>query len=218
MHDVIERPQQVIKTEILYSVLSKEHIESATECLAEAFLDEPLLKHLGLSYELLFDFLKPRVVNTAKDGLSVVAIENNVVVSAILCDDFSEDEVPYDNQDKWQSQIDPVFEVLSDLHKHSLEEQKMHADGLLFYHLFFGGTRMSSRRQGHLRKLIDMTFAIAREKEFDVMVVEASSIGTQKSCREYGFQFSNTIQYSDYPHPLIHGLEGEKIELFLKRI
>ncbi|TAE34687.1 MAG: hypothetical protein EAY65_01730 [Alphaproteobacteria bacterium] len=199
-----------------YKVLDHCHMESALHCLAEAFLDEPLLKFLNIPYQATADILRPRLHTSIEQGLSVIAVEGDRVVSTIFCDDNNEDHVPYPNEQQWEGYWQPVFDLLGKLHGESVMEQAMHAQGLKFYHLFFAGTVRDARNKGHLRQLMRMSLEVARKKGFDVAMVEASSKGTQKACRDFGYELAHTVEYKDVP--TLAALHDEKIELFLLKI
>jgi hypothetical protein len=203
-------------TRVEFSVLKPEHVAGALHCLAESFLDEPILKTLQVPYEALSDFLRPRIELTAQDGLSVVALENGKVVSTVFCDDNHDQPVPYANESQWNDLWNPILDLLEQLHHGSEVEQAMHAEGLKFYHIFFGGTLREGRRKGYLKKLVSMALDIAREKGFDIAMAEATSPGSQHTCRQLGFIQPYALNYGDIP--ALTALEGERLELHLLRL
>ncbi len=199
------------------TVLKPAHIEGALHCLAEAFLDEPIISTSGVSYQALKDFLRPRIERTAEDGLSFVAVEKGQVVSVLFSDDNDEAPVPYPNQAQWEPQFAPIFDLLGRLHAESPIEQQMHAEGLRFYHIFFGGTLKEARKKGYLKHLMAMALDWSRAKGFQVAMVEATSPGSQHTCRSFGFTLAHKIVYADVP--FLSALGGQAaLELYLLRL
>lgn len=204
------------QTQVHFTTLQPEHVEGALHCLAQSFMDEPILKTIQLPYEALRDFLRPRIELTAQDGLSVVAVENGKVVSAILSDDNTLEHVPYPNEGQWAPQLAPVLELLSQLHEGSAMEQDMLAQGLRFYHLFFAGTLPEGRNKGYVNRLMALSLEIARTKGFQVAMVEATSPGSQHTCRKFGYTLAHRICYQDV---LILSTLGQAgLELYLLRL
>lgn len=203
-------------TQVEFLVLRPEHVDGAVDCLAESFMDEPICRALGLPQQALADFLRPRIELTAQDGLSCVTLENGKVVSTLFNDNNHDEPVPYANEAHWKRYMDPIFEVLEQLHHGSEVEQQLHAEGLRFFHIFFGGTIQQGRRKGYLKRLMTMSLNIAREKGFDVAMAEATSPGSQHTCRTFGFVNPFALQYADIP--ALASIGDTALELHLLRL
>ena len=203
-------------TAVEFTPLTHEHVDAAVDCLAESFMDEPICRALALPKEALLDFLKPRIEITARDGFSCVAVENGKVVSVAFNDDNSDQPVPYANSERWDAYWVPILNLLEQLHQGSQQEQQFHAEGLKFFHMFFWATLPEARGKGYLKRLVEMSLEIAKSKGFDVAMVEATSLGSQVTCRKFEFELSHALPYQGVPK--LASIGNTALELYLFRL
>lgn len=197
--------QKLVQTEkISIEILLPKHVEGATACIADTFAEgEPMSQILGISKQEFTRFARLFIDKAAREGLSVVAInEEQKVVGAFIAEDYVTQ--PPLGLDTISEKFIPVFVLLESLSKRYLASQPV-AEGT-HYHIFMCGVYQQYANRHLGRKLEWFAEDVARERGYKVVVCEATGRISQFICaNQLGFEYVDEINYQDFR------LEGEAV-------
>jgi histidine decarboxylase len=94
--------------------LGREHMQSAADLFIKTFCDdEPITKHLGIAYHEYEPFVQAVIQKAVKDGLSVVAVDdNNRVVACAIGEDITDTFQP---NASLYPKMKPIFALIEEL-------------------------------------------------------------------------------------------------------
>lgn len=179
-------------------IMGEEHVEQASICVANAFLREPMTRTLGINYEqVLNDFAKP-VEKVARDGLSVVAIDDETgdVIGVCVNKDYTVSPVEEDNG---YSDSLPIFTLVDQLD--DAATQLINVPSNEVFHLYILAVDGNHCSEGIAAKLTERTYQIAKEKGFKQIVSEVTGPISQHIIgQKAGFQEIGRVNYRDFEY------------------
>ena len=177
--------------------LTEKHIEAASECLAKSFAREPMIQCLGISWQTVRDNFVHVVSKSAKNGLSLVTIEQSSgeVAGVTINMDMASD--PVDEGVIFDDCLNPVFALLE-----TLDTSVSDFDGAKkgdFFHFFMLAVdeRYSGNNLGALQT--QATFDTAIANGYKTLVLEATGSVRQHVCgTKLGCKTISEINYSEF--------------------
>lgn len=186
----------MMKTEYTISTLQPKHTQSAIELFTRAFCDsEPITKHLEISYAEYEPFVREVVEKAIKDGLSVVAVnQEGKVIACTIGEDITDQFSPHVEK---YPKLKPVFELLSKLSDPFLKGKHFAKNKIA--HVWIAIVDQTYRGQG-LSTAIDMACAdLAVRKGFDFVYAEFTNPVSEKITHHYKvYKLCNSIKYDDF--------------------
>jgi len=151
-----------------YHILKNEHYDQAVNLISQAFCEyEPMTKYLGITPIAFIPFAKLLIQKAIKDGLSIVALDNDQIVACTIVEDIA-DPLNIDID------IDPRFNIIFSLLEHLgsdfLSERAMYKWHIA--HLFITAVDKKYHGKGLSRKINFESIRLATEKNFDFMCCE----------------------------------------------
>ena len=183
--------------EITLEVLTTRHIEGATACIADTFAGgEPMSQLLAISRQEFIRFARLFVEKTAKEGLSVVAVnEDQEVIGATIAEDYMTE--PPLGLDCISEKFNPIFALLESLGERYIVSQGVRPG--THYHIFMCGVYQQYANRRLAQKLNKFAEDIAREKKYQAVVCEATGRISQFVCaNQLGFEYVDEINYQDF--------------------
>ena len=190
-------PGAVLPQKITLEVLGPQHINGATACIASTFAaGEPMSQHLGITQDEFIQFARLFIEKTAREGLSVVALdEEQRVIGATIAEDYVTE--PPAGLEAISEKFTPVFALLE-----SLGERYVASQGVTsgtHYHIFMCGVYQQYANRRLAQKLNRFAQDMARERGFKAAVCEATGrISQFVSVNQLGFDYVDEINYQDF--------------------
>ncbi|GEM_PF-1992614 len=148
-----------------YEVLNDKHYDPVVDVISRTFCeDEPMTKYLGITQNAIIPFAQLIVEKAIKDGLSVVALENNKVVACTIVEDMAD---PLN----LAIEIDPRFKIIFSLLEHlgtDFFNERVPDKGHIA-HLFITAVDKNYHGQGLSIKINFESIRLAKDKKFDFM-------------------------------------------------
>jgi len=103
-----------VQTGYTVQTLGREHMQAVADLFIKTFCDsEPVTKHLGIQHHEYEPFVLSVIQKAVKDGLSVVALdENNNVVACVISEDITDSFKPNLAQ---YPKMKPIFAIIEKL-------------------------------------------------------------------------------------------------------
>ena len=202
MNTAIQQATQ--SQEITLEILQPKHVEGAITCIADTFAGgEPMSQLLGITRQEFTQFARLFIEKTAKEGLSVVAInEEQEVIGATIAEDYMTD--PPLGLDTISEKFNPIFALLESLGTQYIASQGVAPD--THYHIFMCGVYQHYANRRLAQKLNQFAEDIARERKYRAVVCEATGRISQFVCaNQLGFAYVDEISYKDFQ------LEGKRV-------
>lgn len=197
-----------IKTTI--QTLQNTHEKSTIELFVKAFCDsEPLTKHLKITYKDYEPFANEVVKKAIKDGMSVVALdENNRVIACTIGEDITD---PFHPVMSKYPKMGPIFAFIDTVSEPFLSNKKF-VKGKID-HIWISITHPEFRGQG-LSTKIDMACAeLAAKKGFEFSYTEFTNVPSEKIAHHYPVnKLMNTVKFEEFTwkgQTPFKGLKGE---------
>ncbi|MDJ1479021.1 hypothetical protein QNI16_00920 [Cytophagaceae bacterium YF14B1] len=205
---------------ITYSVLTKDDVEGAVDCISSTFTyGEPMTKLLGISKKEFDHFAKLFVNKAVTDGLSIVAKDSisGEVIGCLVCEDFIT-ELP-EGIETISEKFFPIFGLLEEL-TNKFKSQNVVAQGEL-YHLFMGGVRKEFAGKGVIDELTLEAEKLAQSKNFKGAIGEATGpISQHVYVNRFGYQPLDIVEYKEFlfeDAPVFADIQDcEKCQLIIK--
>ncbi|MFC4892686.1 GNAT family N-acetyltransferase [Pseudofrancisella aestuarii] len=186
------------ESKIIYSRLDYSRVQEVAELFANLFIQEEyLIKNSKVSYENYILATTVRAKHAATTGLSLIAIcenTNKVIGFCINIDPYSEIQV---DRSSYASK-DPAFEIinsaLSGLYNGISFEEKPGVN----FSIYALGVSSEFQNKGIASNLFKISEQIAIEKNFSVILTDATSPGTKKIAEKLNYTAINKFSYKDY--------------------
>lgn len=180
-----------------YKTLAQEHFDQAVKVITQSFCEnEPMTRYLGITQQEFTPFAELMVEKAIKDGLSIVALEDDKVSACTVVEDIAN---PLDIS----IEIDPRFKIIFSLLEHlggDFFQEKMLEKGHIA-HLFITAVSSDYHGQGLSRKVNFESIQLAKQKHFDFMCCEFThhynEQGTLKNIKNNKLLI-RTCQYRNY--------------------
>jgi len=180
------------------SLLEDFHIIKASECLAKAFLKEPMAETLKISYNMMREFCLKVVSKAAKESkLSVVAIGplNEQIVGVCINKDLL--DPPINEDDLVNKKFYPIFELLDELDNRYRKENKINPNEM--FHTLMIAVDSNSKSKNISSSLLEASFEIAKKRGYKKAIMEATGpISQHIAINKFGYKEFTSIKYSDY--------------------
>lgn len=151
-----------------YDVLKEEYFEQAVNVITHSFCEyEPMTKYLGITSAEFTPFAKILVKKAIKDGLSIVALDNNKVAACTIVEDIAN---PFDINMDIDRRFKIIFSLLEYLGNEFFRERAMYKGHIA--HLFITAVDKDYHGQGLSRKINFESIRLAKERGFDFMCCE----------------------------------------------
>ncbi len=151
-----------------YAVLSSEHFDQAINVISHAFCEyEPMTKYLSISTHEFIPFAKLMVEKAIKDGLSIVALDNDKVSACTIVEDIAE---PLNITIDLDPRFKIIFTLLEDLASEFFSERILHKNHIA--HLFITAVDKNYHGHGLSKKINFESIRLAKENGFDFMRCE----------------------------------------------
>ncbi|MEM6843020.1 MAG: hypothetical protein AAF632_12400 [Bacteroidota bacterium] len=192
------------ESEIVLEILEDKHIAGATRCIADTFAQgEPMSGALGITPEEFEHFARLFITKSAKEGLSVVAVNGvKEVIGATICEDYVSE--PPEGIASISEKFGPIvqlLELLSNCYTNLYKvEPRSH------FHIFMCGVYQS---YAHLRlgqKLNHFAEDVARERGYRTLICEATGRVSQFVAQhQLKFEYVEEVSYHNFLY------EGEAV-------
>ena len=183
--------------ELKYSLLTKKDILSAINCVVKVFLyEESMTKSLNISNSEFRVFVKLICEKMAREKMSYVCKNNvNQVVGFCLNEDLVTE--PLSKSVKITSKMNPIFVLLGRLDNSYFRNKKI--SQRKFFHLFMVGSLKEYRNKGIARELIAKSLALAKKREFELAITEATNLKSQNLFKNhFNFKEFKKIPYKKF--------------------
>ena len=183
--------------EVVIEVLESRHIDGATACIAATFAKgEPMSQLLGISLDEFTHFARLFIEKTAREGLSVVAVNSQgEVIGVTVAEDYASE--PPAAIDTVSAKFEPIFALLEALGDRYMDHHEV-APGT-HYHIFMCGVYQEYANRRLAQKLNLFAENIAREKGYQATVCEATGRISQFVCaQQLGMEFVDEIYYKTF--------------------
>jgi len=159
-----------------YDILKHEHYDQAVNVISHSFCEyEPMTKYLGLTHHEFIPFAKFMVDKAIKDGLSIVALDNDKVTACTIVEDIAD---PLNISIDIDPRFKIIFSLLENLGNDFLSERTIDKGHIA--HLFITAVNKNHHGQGLSRKINFESIRLAKEKGFDFMCCEFTHDYNQK--------------------------------------
>lgn len=176
--------------------LQDEHVESAVKLFSRSFCDsEPITKHLNIPYNDYEPFAREVVQKAVKDGLSVVAVdENNQVIACAIGEDIVDRFTPKMNQ---YPKMKPIFDLLDDVSEPFFSDKNFKKGKIV--HVWIAIVDEKYRGQGLSTEIDSACAELAVRKGFDFAYAEFTNHISEKITHHYKvLKPCNSIEYDSY--------------------
>ena len=192
----VTTPGAVLPQKITLEILGPQHVDGATACIASTFAaGEPMSQHLGITQDEFIQFARLFIEKTAREGLSVVAVDEQQVIGATIAEDYVTE--PPAGLEAISEKFAPVFALLE-----SLGERYVASQGVIpgtHYHIFMCGVFQQYANRRLAQKLNRFAQDVARERKFKTAVCEATGRISQFVCtNQLEFNYVDEINYQDF--------------------
>ncbi len=192
----VTTPGTVLSQKITLEILGPQHVDGATACIASTFAaGEPMSQHLGITQDEFIQFARLFIEKTAREGLSVVAVDEQQVIGATIAEDYVTE--PPAGLEAISEKFTPVFALLE-----SLSERYVASQGVIpgtHYHIFMCGVYQQYANRRLAQKLNRFAQDVARERKFKTAVCEATGRISQFVCtNQLEFNYVDEINYQDF--------------------
>ncbi len=192
----------ITETNYKIATLAKEHLESATDLFTRVFCDnEPVTKHIGITYQEYKPFVAEVLTKAVEDGLSVVAIDkNNQVIACAISEDIADRFIP---NTKHYPKLTPVIALLDKLSSQFCAGKKFLKGKIA--HVWISAVSPDHRGTG-LSTSIDMACGnLAVSKGYDFAYAEFTNPISQNITHHYkSIEKCGSINYENFT------FEGQK--------
>ena len=181
-----------------YSILTlqKEHIESTVKLFVRSFCDsEPITKHLNMPYNDYEPFVREVLQKAVRDGLSVVAVdENNQAIACTIGEDITDMFVPRVDQ---YPRMKPIFDLLDDVSEPFLSDKDFTPGKIV--HVWIAIVDEKHRGQGLSTAIDSACGELAVRKGFDFAYAEFTNPISENITHHYqALKPCNKIEYDNY--------------------
>lgn len=174
-----------------YSLLNESSKDGAVRCISESFFKNDLLGvELGISFNDWINFSSGAVDKSIKDKVSFVALDGKAVVGANLCYNFEN----YSPED--YNTIKSFFPISSFMDT-IYEDYDVSGKGLHFSYI---GVVSNYLRKNVAFEMANRNINFAREKNYDKIILEATSPYSQRNAVKLGFKKVNEVFYKDFEY------------------
>ncbi len=164
-----------------YEVLSHKHHDQVIEVISRTFSEyEPMTNYLGITREAMLPFAKLMTEKAIKDGLSIVALENDQVIACTIVEDMAD---PLDITTEIDARFKIIFSLLEHLGTNFFNERIIDKGHLA--HLFITAVDKNHHGHGLSKKINFESIRLAKEKQFDFMCCEFTHAYNEKGTVKY---------------------------------
>ncbi len=186
-----------------YVILNDSHAEQCVSLISKTFcLDEPMTKYLKISYDQFVPFAKLMVEKAIHDGLSMVALDNNLVVACTIVEDMAD---PLDININIDPKFNIIFSFLEHLGRDFFNERIVKKGHIA--HLFITAVDKNYHGQGLSKKINFESICLAEKQGFDFMCCEFTHAYNEKGTLK-NIENSRLLIHSSQYHEFI--FEGKK--------
>jgi len=184
---------------VSYQTLTPKMVPKAVDCIAVSFANksDPFTKALGLTQAQWGVMAQMFVQRAADKDLSFVAVNENdgQIVGVTINEDWKEKQ-----PDVYRSLVDwaPVRAIFNELHTRYKAQQAFITHGKVLHPLYFTCVRPEARRLGIVSKLWEQSVELARSRNYEQMVAEASNPSSESVFQKLGFTESSFVKFADF--------------------
>ena len=188
------------KTKTGYRILTlgREHMQSAADLFIKTFCDgEPITKHLGIQYHEFEPFALAVIQKAVKDGLSVVAVDDdNRVVACVIGEDITDTFTP---TVELYPKMKPIFALIEELSAPFLNGKQFKKGKMS--HIWVAMVDETCRGKGVSTEIdLACTNHIAK-KGYDFTYAEFTNPVSEKIAHHYKVsKQTNAISYDDFTY------------------
>jgi histidine decarboxylase len=199
------------KAEYTICTLTIDYLKSTVDLFTKSFCDsEPITQHLGIQYPDYATFAKEVVQKAVKDGMSIVAVdEQDRVIACVIAEDIANMFQPTLSR---YSKLAPIFALLEELSQPFLAGKSFIKGKIA--HIWIAIVDEEYRGKG-LSTAIDMACAtICMRKGYDFAYAEFTNGISEKITHHYKvLELCHTMNYNDFTYNggerPFKGLEGK---------
>ncbi len=196
------------KEDFTIRTLGREHMQDVKKLFIKTFCDhEPITKHLGVQYDEYEPFVMEVIQKAVKDGLSVVALDNNNhIIACAIAEDITDPFMPHP---ELYPKLKPIFALIK-----QLDEPFMKGKHFKSGKISHSWIAMVDRSyQGHgLSTAIDLACTnLAASKGYDFTYAEFTNTISEKIVNHYSVAKKlEELSYDDFTFQGSHPFEGVK--------
>lgn len=154
-----------------YEILRPEHIKRVVEMFTVNFCDhEPMTRYVDMPYEGFSRFANAVTSKAAVDGLSVVAMDGDMVIACALVEDVA-NPLPMDFE--VEPKFGPIFSLLEYIGNDLLKDRTFKPNQIA--HLFITAVDKTYQRQGLSRQVNFRAMALAVDRGYTFMLSELTN-------------------------------------------
>lgn len=151
-----------------YEILSQRHYDQTIDIITHTFCHrEPMTKCLGITPHEFTPFAKLMVEKAIKDGLSIVALDNDTVCACTIVEDGTD---PLNITINLDSRFKIIFSLLENLASEFFNERILSRNHIA--HLFITAVAENYLGRGLSKKINFESIQLARKNGFDFMYCE----------------------------------------------
>lgn len=183
--------------EILFQTMQHSDIEETASCISQVFSNfEPMAKTLKISFNEFYRFALPVCQKAVEQKISIIAKDQKTeeIVGFIISEDFTTvSQYPLDGIDH---KFEGVFSLLSELEENYQKCHLIKARQVL--HIFMLGVQEKYNKRHIATTLVRENLNLAKHHNFEIAITEATSVGSQRIFRNFGFIEEFAIEYKPY--------------------
>lgn len=151
-----------------YKILQSEHYDQAVNIITHSFCEhEPMTKYLGITHSEFLPFAKVIVQKAIKDGLSIVALDENKLSACTIVDDYAD---PINISHEFDPKFKIIFSLLEHLSNDFFNNKEIEKGHLA--HLFITAVAKNYHGKGLSSQINLQSTRLAEQKGFDFMCCE----------------------------------------------
>lgn len=179
-----------------YNLLTKTYFENCVDSVVQTFLyDEPMTKSLLIKEPEFRYFVNLLCKKMVLEKMSFVCVKNSKVIGFCLNEDLITD-LPREFN-KITPKMNPILDLLKKLDKQYLLKKKKEKNK--YFHIFMIGVVKEYRGKKIIQKLIQKSLKLAKLKNYQKIITEATSKKSQNLFIEkFGFKEQCSIDYKKY--------------------
>ena len=187
-----------LKAGYTIQTLGREHMQAAANLFIKTFCDsEPITKHLGIEYHEYEPFVLEVIQKAVKDGLSVVAVDDNHhVVACVIGEDITD---RYKPKVSLYPKMEPIFTLIESLSKRFLDGKKFKKGKVA--HIWIAMVDKTARGQGLSTKIDLAATGHCAKKGYDFTYAEFTNDLSENVMHHYPVSKKlNEISYDSFTY------------------
>ncbi len=178
-------------------ILNEKHVEAASVCLCQCFTKEPMVKALGASFEEVLGSFTNVVKKSAKEGASLVAIEESTGAIAGVCINKDFTFNPVEDDEDFSEAFFPIFALLDELNESASQLEGAQVGEVLHCFMLAVSEIYKSNKLGY--RMTQRSCELSAEQGFKQVIMEATGGITQYLAEtKFGFYEIGSIDYRSF--------------------